>query len=230
MTQSWSRATVSRNHVLAPGLHRITLDVAAEISKAFHAPGQYHRVRVPSGAEAFFAIASPPGAHRLEYLVKANGATASEWARLDAGAVVELSPPEGPGFPLEQARRAALLLVGTGTGFGPLWAVVQAVRKRRDEFEEVDVLYGVDTEPQLAWAEEYEALRGERIVVHPVLDRPHPAWPGRAGRVQAHVAPLAREGQVAFLCGHPSMVTEVTGILGEHGVPADRVFLNTPSL
>ena len=230
VTKPWSKATLVENHVLSPGLHRVTLEVPRAISKAFHTAGQYHRVRMSSGADAFFAMASAPGESRFDYLVKATGEVASAWVALPRGAHVEVSLPEGPGFPLEQARGSPLLLVGTGTGFGPLWSVIRAIRPRRREFESVRALYGVDVEAQLAWRDEWPALEKEGIELHPVLDKAHPGWKGRAGRVQAHVEPLALRGQFAFLCGHPAMVSEVSEILGRRGVPPERVFLNVPTL
>jgi NAD(P)H-flavin reductase len=230
MSSGWSKSTLVENQFLAPGLHRVTLDVPQKISKAFHTPGQYHRVRVASGDDAFFAIASEPQATRFDYLVKESAGVAGEWLRLEPGAHVEVGMPEGPGFPLERARGSPLLLVGTGTGWGPLWSVVKALRQRRAEFGEVQALYGVDSEPHLAWNEQWPALAAEGVHIHGVLDRPGEAWKGRTGRVQHHVAPLARPGMLAFLCGHPAMVSDVTAILGQKGVPADRVFLNVPTL
>ncbi|MFT3710340.1 MAG: hypothetical protein QM817_22180 [Archangium sp.] len=230
MSSGWSKSTVVENHFLAPGLHRVTLDVPQKISKAFHTPGQYHRVRVTEGDEAFFAIASEPHAARFDYLVKESNGVAGEWLRLKPGAHVEVGMPEGPGFPLERAKGHPLLLVGTGTGWGPLWSVVKTLRPRRAEFGEVHALYGVDSEAQLGWRDQWPVLAKEGVEIHAVLDRADPKWQGRTGRVQHHVAPLARPGMLAFLCGHPAMVSDVTAILGEKGVPADRVFLNVPSL
>lgn len=238
---SWSKATVVENHVLSPGLHRVSLEVSRAMAKAFHTAGQYHRVRMwasapqrlrqdGGGPDAFFAMASAPGESRFDYLVKATGEVASAWVALPRGAHVEVSTPEGPGFPVEQARGSPLLLVGNGTGFGPLWSVIRAIRPRRSEFKSVRALYGVDVEAQLAWTEEFAALKKEGIELHAVLDRPHPGWKGHAGRVQVHVEPLAEKGQFAFLCGHPAMVSDVTKILGRKGIPPERVFLNVPTL
>ena len=45
----WSTATLTRNDVVGPGLHRLELDVATKVAHSFHVPGQYHRVRVAKG-------------------------------------------------------------------------------------------------------------------------------------------------------------------------------------
>jgi len=224
---SWEAATLHRNHRVSPGLHLLTLDVSERLAAAFHAPGQYHRVRVASGDDAYFAIASAPGSRRFEYLVKASGGTATEWAKLAPGAQVEVSPPEGPGFPLEHSVGSDLLLVGTGTGFAPLWSVIQSILPRRDRFAQVHALWGSNTAADLAWHERFAEVRKAGISVEPVLFAGEPGWQGKRGRVQDHLPAVSTSAR-AFLCGHEGMIADVTTLLGQRGVPAASIFLNVP--
>lgn len=225
----WSRATLTHNDVVAPGLHRITLDVSTEVARGFQAPGQYHRVRVANGKDSVFAIASPPGQARFEYLVRANQGVAGALTRLAVGAEVEVSHPDGPGFPLEQAKGRTLLVIGTGTGYAPLRSVLHHVRERRAEFGRVHGLYGAHEPAQLAWHEEFSALSEAGIHVTPTVSHPAHGWGGAVGRVQQLVAKLPTEGAIAFLCGQMEMIAEVTQLLATHGVPNERVFLNYPT-
>ena len=222
----WHTAQLKENRAIAPGLHLLTVDVPQAISSGFHNAGQYHRVRVKHGEDAWFAIASPPGQSPFQYLVRESEGAAGAWVRSGPGAELELTAPEGPGFPVEAARGRSLVLIGTGTGFAPLWSVVQVVRARRHEFKSVHALYGVISPEHLAWSDSFAALASDGIVVEPVIERPAPGWAGLSGRVQAHVARLPTDDSFAFLCGHPAMVSDVTRLLGERGVTPDRVFLN----
>lgn len=228
MTSGWSRATIAGNREFAPGLHQLTLEVPAVVSSGFHAAGQYHRVRVASGADAYFAIASAPGSSTFEYLVRAHGAAATELSTLSAGAQVEVSAVEGAGFPLEASRGKSLVLIGTGTGFAPLWSVLRDVRRRRSDFGEVHALYGIDTAQHFAWAEEAAALKQEGLHVTPVVERPESTWAGKSGRVQAHLDLVPTRDAVAFLCGHPAMISDVRQLLAERGLGRERTFLNVP--
>ena len=83
----WSKATLTQNEVAGPGLHRLTLEVPPGVASVFHAPGQYHRVRAPSGEDATFAIASLPGEPRFEYLIRETDGVAGEITALKVGSI-----------------------------------------------------------------------------------------------------------------------------------------------
>lgn len=222
----WSSATVTQNEVVAPGLHRVSMKVADEVARGFHAPGQYHRVRVASGKDAVFAIASAPGSTTFEYLIRANDGVAGAWTALGVGARVDVGLPDGPGYPLESSRGRTILLIGTGTGWAPLRSVLNALRPRRADFGEVHALYGAHEPTQLAWADEFVGLARDRITVVPTISHAAPGWTGEVGRVQHLVDRLPTQNAVAFLCGQPEMIEEVTAVLGRRGLPPERVFLN----
>jgi NAD(P)H-flavin reductase len=222
----WSRATLKQNDVVGPGLHRLALDVPTAVSKGFHAPGQYHRVRVPNGEDATFAIASLPGANRFEYLVRESEGAAGELTGLAVGASVKVGMPDGPGFPLEKARVHDLLLIGTGTGFAPLRSVVLTILSKRKQYRQVHGAYGVLTPAHLAFGQELAAWAAAGVQIVPTVTTGAPGWKGAVGQVQALIDSLPIENAVAFLCGQNEMVKEVTGLLGRRGLPADRVFLN----
>jgi NAD(P)H-flavin reductase len=221
----WSHAKLTHNQALTKGLHRLVLEVTQDVSTAFHSAGQYHRVRV-GREDALFAIASPPRVSAFEYLVNTQGEVARAWASLGVGAQVEVTVPEGPGFPLTKAEGKTLLLIGTGTGFGPLRSVVSALRVRRGDFGPVYGLYGARTPTHVAWAPELEALADDEVHIQSVVQQAPPNWKGATGRVQHHLGRLPTRNAVAFLCGHPEMVADVTAALTARGVPRDHIFLN----
>lgn len=225
----WYPATV--DGAAAPGsgvaLLELALQVPPEVARAFRSPGQYHRVRL-GGAENPFALASAPGREPFRYLVRRAPGVAAAWAALPAGARVEVSLPRGPGFPLAVARGRTLLLVGTGTGFAPLRSVLEAVLEDRAAYGAVHALVGVHAEGELVWAPEVPRWEAGGLAVHPVVSTPGEGWRGRVGHVQDHLAALPTEGAVAFLCGQTAMVSDVTRLLEERGLPAERVFLNVP--
>ncbi len=225
----WSRATITHNDVVTPGLHRLTLSVTEEVAKAFQAPGQYHRVRIASGQVAVFAIASAPGSSVFEYLVRTVGEVAEAWTALAPGAHVEVEQPQGPGFPVHLARGRRLIVIGTGTGYAPLRSVLQAIRGQRAHFGPVHGLYGANDPADLAWADEFAPLAVENIHITPTVSRTGPGWTGAIGRVQQLVETLPTDDAVAFLCGQAEMVAEVTRLLAARGLPPERVFLNYPT-
>ena len=224
----WSTATLLKNERIAPALHRLWLTVEDDVAAAFHVPGQYHRVRLPQGSESVFAMASAPGSTEFEYLVRGVGETADQFIALGVGAQVQVSLPEGPGFPLDRAVGRPLLLIGTGTGFAPLRSVLLTARKDLSRFGPVHVLYGAHDVDQLAYRDELEAWPAEGISVRSTLTRPEAGWTGAVGRVQQHLAHLPVERALAFLCGQAQMVSDVTQALISRGMARNDVFLNLP--
>lgn len=222
----WSSATLIQNDVVGPGLHRLSLDVAPRVARSFHAPGQYHRVRVPSGEDATFAIASPPGAGRFEYLLRVSEGVAGDFTSLPVGALVEVGLPDGPGFPLDRARGRNLLVIGTGTGFAPLRSVLLTLGQERQAFGLVHGAYGVLTPAHLAFGAELSGWAEAGMKILPTVTTPSAGWTGAVGQVQALLDTFPLEDAVAFLCGQSDMVKEMTALLGQRGVPPDRVFLN----
>ncbi len=224
--QEWAEATLTHNVAVGPGLHRLTVQVPPEVAAAFHRPGQYHWVRFAEAGEAPFAIASAPGADAFEYLVRRTGLVSTTWTDLEVGATLEVSLPEGKGFPLEAARGRPLWLVGTGTGWGPLRSVLRALLREREAWGPVRAVYGAHSPTQLAFSAEFDALRAAGVELVPTVSMPDADWRGAVGYVQQHLGPALPEGAVAFLCGQPEMMRDVTALLGPLGVPPERVFLN----
>jgi NAD(P)H-flavin reductase len=223
----WYPATVAEAATAGAPLVELSLHVPPEVAGAFHAPGQYHRVRL-AGAENPFAIASGPGTEPFRYLLRRNPGVAAAWAALPVGARLEVSLPRGPGFPLSVARRRPLLLVGTGTGFAPLRSVVEAVLADRAAFGPVYGLVGVHWSQELLWQPQVARWAAQDIRVEGVVSTPGAGWGGRVGHVQDHLTALPLEGAVAFLCGQAAMVSEVTATLAAGGLHPDHVFLNVP--
>lgn len=222
----WSQATLTQNEVVGPGLHRLTLDVASKVARSFHAPGQYHRVRVPGGDDATFAIASAPGSVAFEYLIRVVDGVAGRWASLPVGATVDVSLPDGPGFPLEQARGKNLLLIGTGTGFAPLRSVIRTLVPERADYGRVLGAYGVLTPAHLAYRHELASWAEAGVHITPTVTTGSPEWQGKVGQVQAIVVDLPVDDTLAFLVGQPEMTREVTDLLAAKGLPRERAFLN----
>lgn len=227
--QGWQPAVISRATDVGDELVQVTLEVPHAVAASFHTPGQYHRVRVDGASPSFFAIASAPGDTAFDYLVKRAPGVASTWLSRKLGDKVEIGPVEGPGFPLRLARGRNLVMIATGSGFGPIRSVLKTIEQERDAYGYVGVLYGARTPSHVAYAAELAGWHALRLDVRPTLSQPTPDWSGLRGRVQAHVPHLQVHDAVVFLCGQREMAAEVTVALEHRGVPPERVFLNYPN-
>ena len=226
----WHPATVYDTSPAADGLTDLVLDIEGTPLVGTHAhPGQYVRLRLPGQAEGIFAIASPPDPRgtRWEFLLKDGAPLPGALIRLRPGARVEVSPPEGRGFPLERARGRDLLLFATGSGISPIRSVIASIRRERDAYGRVTLYFGARTPSAFAYSDElHEWEAGGIRVVRTVSQPGVSGWQGLTGYVQGHLGEEPLENVMAFLCGQSEMVQGVKATLQARGVPTSAVHLN----
>lgn len=225
---AWSPAHVAAVAPAAEGLVTLALDVGGTPLAGTHrAPGQYVRLALPEVGEGVFAIASAPARTRWEFLLKTGSALPDALAALPAGAVVQVSAPEGRGFPLETAHGSDLLLFATGSGISAIRSVIESVRADRARFGEVTLYFGARTPEAFAYRDELEHWEAAGIRVVRTVSQPGASgWQGLTGYVQAHLGEVRTEGAHAFLCGQADMVEGVTQALATRGMPRERMHLN----
>ncbi len=229
---SFAPADVLAAHDETPALRAVALRLPPALAAAHRLPGQAVKLRTPAG-ESFFALSTAPRDDgRVELLVKRGGRVADDAvARAVPGARLEVSPPLGKGFAVEEARGKDVLLFAAGSGIAPIRALVQHLLARRGEVNRVTLFYGQRHGSEFAYAAEHLGWErgGVRVVLCP--SREDDAWRGVRGRVQEVARSLAFGGSapgetVAFVSGMTSMVEDVRATLARAGVPPDRVHLN----
>jgi NAD(P)H-flavin reductase len=226
----WHPATLLARSPAADGLMDLTLDLSeSPLRESHQRPGQYVHLRLPGLAEGLFALASAPGTSgRWELLVKAGSPLTNALVHLPLGERVEVSRPEGRGFPLEQARGKDLLLFATGSGISPIRSVIESIRLERAAYGRVTLYFGARTPAAFAYSRDFEAWeRADIRVVRTVSQPGASGWQGLTGYVQAHLAeePLA-PGTQAFICGQREMAQGVMAALKARGLPPSAISQN----
>jgi NAD(P)H-flavin reductase len=226
----WHPATVAATSPAADGLTDLVLDIQGTPLVGTHAhPGQYVRLRLPGLPESLFAIASAPdpGGAQWEFLLKDGSPLPDALIRLAPGDRVEVSRPEGKGFPLERARGHDVLLFATGSGISPIRSVIASIRREREAYGRVTLYFGARTPGAFAyWDELHEWEAGGVRIVRTVSQPGASGWQGLTGYVQAHLGEEPIEDAVAFLCGQSEMVQGVKSTLQARGVPRSDIYLN----
>jgi sulfhydrogenase subunit gamma (sulfur reductase) len=227
--KEWFPAILVARTPAADGLTDLRLDLAGTPLPGTHQrPGQYVHLRLTGPEEGLFAIASPPTSRQWDLLVKAGSPLTDALVRLPLGERVEVSRPEGPGFPLEQARGKDLLLFATGSGISPIRSVIESIRSERAAYGRVTLYFGARTPGAFAYARDFEAWRRSDIRVVPTVSQPGASgWQGLTGYVQAHLAeqPLT-PGLLAFVCGQREMVQGVMAALRARGLLPSAIHQN----
>jgi NAD(P)H-flavin reductase len=178
-----------------------------------------------------YSIAGSPGdAARDGYLelligVDAEGSPGPHLT-LTPGTAVDIDGPKGGfTFPPEPQEDCVIFVAG-GTGIAPLRAMLRealAGRQRR-----IGVLYSARTPDDFAYQDELESLEREgRIELRLTVTRDVAAerWAGTRGRIGSdELASLVHgERTLCFVCGPPALVERTAGLLGELGIPPQRI-------
>ena len=226
----WHEGKVATRQPAAAGLHEVRIDVGRTPLVGTHVlPGQYLRLRLDRSGEGVFAIASEPSerADCFELLVKEGSELADALIESPVGTRVQLTAPEGPGFPLEDARGHRVLLFATGSGISAIRSLIFSLRRERESFRDITLFFGARTPRAFAYQDEFVDWQHSGITVVQTVSQPGaPGWNGLTGYVQAHLPEESLEDAVAFVCGQSGMVGDVRSALRARGMPSDHIFLN----
>ncbi|WP_045115994.1 2Fe-2S iron-sulfur cluster-binding protein [Plesiocystis pacifica] len=232
-------ATLEGLERLSPSVMRVR--VRPDAAFAFEA-GQYVALRRADGVTRSYSIASLPGEDCLEFHVRRvpNGRM-SGWLfdEAEVGARVAVSPPLGtcryPAQPDAAYLDSPMLLVGVGTGLGPIWGIVRAAFEAGHRAP-ITLVQAGRTLDSLYLGDELDALSA----AHPgldlrrcVLEEPsegESSTPLEVGAVDALAPRLVRDDRerrpgdwLALLCGDASVVHRLRRSLFLAGLSARRI-------
>jgi ferredoxin-NADP reductase len=161
-----------------------------------------------------YSIASEPEEADILLSVKLKaGGRSSTWVHeiLFHGMHVTMQGPFG-NFTLPAVSHKPYLFLATGAGIAPFRAMIRELL-RRDETYRIDLVFGVRTDDEFFWLDEFTALarKHERFSFHPTLTRGNDAWTGHHGRVQTLATSIAPDiaTRIVYACGNPDMTKEV---------------------
>lgn len=195
--------------------------------------GQYVNFILPDGRKRAFSIANPPcNDDLLEFHIGfVSGGQFSEqvFGAMQEKDLLRIEGPHGSFF-LREAEDRPLLLLATGTGFGPLQAIIEQTLSEGSQ-RPIHLYWGARHKADLyrhdralRWASEYR-----NVHYHPLLSQPLPEdqWEGRTGYVQDAV--LADFDDLSqfdlYACGMPEMVLDARRrLVAERGLDSERCY------
>jgi len=175
-------------------------------------PGQFNMVYVPGVGEAAVSISSDPQqTDVLDHTIRLAGSVTRAIARLGTGGVIGLRGPFGHGWPLEEMEGKDVVIVAGGIGLAPLRPVVYWVRRYREKYHRVVLLYGCRTPEDRVFAGELEQWDEEGLIeVLVTVDNATGDWVGPVG-VVPHLLRRIKvnaERTIVLVCG-PKLLNRV---------------------
>lgn len=225
---------IERLDRLAPDVMAVFLRILAREQFNYLA-GQYLDIMLPQNRRRSFSIANPP--HDAELLelhvrrVSRGEFTQQLFSGAAANTLIRIEGPLGQFWFREESRRPALL-IGGGTGYAPLRAMLRHLLERGDR-RPLHLYWGAQSRVDLyedALVREWTA-RYPNFKYTPVLSNPRPkdAWDGRTGLV--HKAVLEDHVDIAefdvYTAGPPAMIEAIRHEFIARGLPRDQLFFDS---
>ena len=221
-------ARVETIEELTPEVRRLRLKLPRGQRLQFLA-GQYMDILLPGGKRRAFSIASAPSEQDFLELhvrhVDGGGFTGHVFTGMQPGEILRLEGPLGMFF-VRLGSPRPILMMGGGTGFAPLKAMIEDLLHAGDD-RPITLYWGVRTEKDLYAKELIDdfAVRHPDFRFVPVLSEPESSWTGRTGFV--HEALLADYPELAafeiYMSGPPAMVHAARKQFLAHGGTEDHL-------
>jgi len=209
---------------------RLKLPAAARLQ---FLAGQYVDILMPDGKRRAFSIASPPSQSEFIELhvkhVDGGGFTSHVFNGMQVKDILRLEGPLGTFF-FRRSSKGPAVLVGGGTGFAPLKAIIEELIHLGDE-RPLDLFWGARTADDLyardligRWQREHPALN-----FIPVVAEPDSSWDGETGLV--HEAVLRHHPDLSawsvYMSGPPAMIHAARPAFISAGVAEDCLFYDS---
>ena len=194
-----------------------------------HIPGQCAMLSIPGVGEAMFSITSSPTNEAfMEFSIKKCGCLTSWLHQMEEGQQITVRGPYGNGFPVETALKGNdLLFIAGGIGLAPLRSVINYVRDKRENYGNVQIIYGSRSKDDLVDYHEIldEWLADDGICVNLTIDQPQEGWDGHVGFVPSYVKELSPDlNKTVLLCGPPIMIKFTLAELKALGFKETQVY------
>ena len=233
-------AILSERHDAGGELLLVSLEVSADVARAYTTPGQYIEVKTAIG-KGYFVLASEVGAMPWQVLVKNAGDAADALFTFPLGSTLEIVGPLGAGFsaPSMDSRHVAIAVVGSALGVA---RPVLGRRIREGAAARTHLFLGIRAPTDMPIVSEVEAWTVAGVHVVLCLSRSelehHPEVAPRARRVTGYVQHALGKalavgdvphGTLVIAAGPDTMLADMRTLAGDAS-PAEGAVLAAPSI
>ncbi len=194
------------------------------------APGQFNMLYAFGAGEVPISISGDPArADTLVHTVRDVGNVTRAICRLKKGEVLGVRGPFGVPWPVAQLAGQDVLIIAGGLGLAPLRPALYHILNQRDEYGNVEVIYGARTPQDLLYRKELERWRGRfDLRVHVTVDASEGDWRGNVGVVTKIIsrARFDPPDTTALVCGPGVMMRFTIQELLSQGLKPEQIYVS----
>jgi len=191
-----------------------------------HKCGQCAMLSVLGKGESMISISSSPLIKDyLQFSVLKMGRVTTALHEMETGNIIGIRGPYGNSFPIEDWKGKNLIFIGGGIGLAPLWSIVHTALAKKEEYEDLLLVYGSRTSKDLVYKEQLQELK-QKMTIHLSIDKEEPDWKEFVGFVPQNVMDKkpSPENAIAITCGPPIMIKFVIKSLNDLGFQDDQIY------
>lgn len=228
-------ARVIEKSLLAPNVVRLRLRLPASQRLQFLA-GQYVDAILAGGKRRAFSIASSPVKEdEIELHIRhvdGGGFTGWVFNELKERDILRLEGPLGTFFVRNDQTDRPMIMMGGGTGFAPLKAMIEDLIEHGDK-RPVQLYWGARSSDELYldalprhWENEFEHIRYRSAISEPGQEIADGAFAGFVHEAVIDDYPDL-SGYDIYMSGPPAMIESAKKAFAEAGVKEDRLFYDS---
>ena len=193
-------------------------------------PGQFVMVSVLGIGEAAISLSSSPlNRECFDITIHKVGDVTNAISSMKKKDSLWIRGPYGNGWPMEEAREKNLFIIAGGVGLPPLRGVIANIEKKREEYGQLEILYGARTPKDLIFQYEYDGwkkIKGARLEI--TVDEAQEKWDGNIGLVTSLFPKMVTHpsNAVVFTCGPEIMMLYVTKCLETMGFKEEQIYVS----
>jgi NAD(P)H-flavin reductase len=200
-------------------------------SPEFHfQPGQFNMLYHPGAGEVPISISGDPhNPRQLVHTIRAVGNVTRLLQKYQSGDALGVRGPFGSPWPVEKAVDLDLVIVAGGLGLAPLRPVIYHVLAHRQDYGNVELIYGARSPRDLLFRRELERWRGRfDLRVHATVDSAGPDWRGGVGVVTNLIgrARFDPHHTMALVCGPGVMMRFTIQELQRLGLQSQDIYVS----
>jgi len=194
------------------------------------APGQFNMLYAFGIGEIPISVSSIlPSYPTLVHTIQDVGRVSKSLIQLPVGDIIGVRGPFGPEWPVAQVKSKDVLLIAGGVGLCPLRPVIEYILDHREQFGEVNVLFGTRHPDNIIYHRDIISWQSDPSINFQItVDHAFPSWRGNVG-VVTHLIDKAKfypENTISFLCGPEVMMRFGIYACLDAGISEDMVYLS----
>lgn len=217
--------------MLVPSIYKIK-EIVHETSDVFtltlegdpihFSPGQFNMLYHFGVGESAISIAGD-----LVHTIRAVGSVTKQLQKLQIGDEIGLRGPFGTAWPLEKKHCDVLVIAG-GIGLAPLRPALMHLAARKEDYQNVTLLFGVRHPEDIFYKNELEEWKKQGIRVETTVDHADLDWRGHVGVVTSLIQKNLKnpKNTLVMICGPEVMIKFSVQELLRDGIEEKNIFIS----